>query len=581
MSKTPNFDAKMKAILDQIELGERTCPLSGEKWNFDEREMDWCRKFNAPRLDYSPRTQMQRLLSFRTAYEIFWNTHALSGEPILSYLHPDVPIPVVTDNEGHNLDMDVHPEYQASYDLSLPLLPQLTDLVKTVPMGARRETKNVINTIGVGMWDVEDCYMVFSTVGVKRCMYTYYCLEGSEDTMQSVFVQSCQNCFGSTRAERCYSCFVALESRDCLNCRFVFDCRNCEDCFGATNLRNAKYVFFNEQLSKDEYEKRVAEIGLSCRSVFDAMYKRFVELVESSPFPETFNINSPDCHGEYLFDCVRTSDSHYMIRCTDCHYNYGSKDSENCIYVASSYPATNCWMSAQMWHCNNMKYSMNCGQTQNTEYCFNCFDCEDCFSCVGLRQKRFYIFNKKYTEEEYGRRVDEIKCAMLERGEYGEFFPLEVSPNGTQFSMASVLYDMNEDEMKRIGAPIYDPDRGAVLAPKNGQEMPPLNIADVPDCIADVEASAWVGKPFVDMGVNRRWAVVPQELTYLKSHKLPFPREHYSSRLRRQIQMLNLIDTEDATCTACQKSLKVHKNKTFKNRKTYCQPCYLAYLESR
>ena len=581
MSKTPNYDAKIKTLLDETKLGERTCPLTGEKWNFDEREMGWCRKFNAPRMDYSPRTLMQIFLSFRTAYEIFWNRHANSGEPILSYLHPDVPVPVVNDNEWHNMDVDAHPEYQVDHDLSQPLLPQMTNLVKKVPIGARRETKNVINTIGVGMWDVEDCYMVFSTVGVKRCLYTYYCLEGSEDVMQSVFVQSSQNCFGATRVERSHSCKVALESRDCLHCNFVFDCRNCEDCFGATNLRNAKYVFFNEQLSKDAYEKRVAEIDLCCRSTFEEYYRRFVELVESSPFPETFNINSPDCRGEYLFDCVRTTDSYYMLKCTDCSYNYGSKNSENCVYVATTYPGTNIWMSAQIWHCNDIKYSMNCGWSQNLEYCYNCHDCENCFGCSSLRQKKFHIFNKPYTEEEYWRRVDEIKCAMLNHGEYGEFFPLEVSPNGTQFSMAAVLYDLGDEEMEKIGAPMYDPDRGAVLAPKKGQETPPLNIADVPDCVGDVESSAWLGKPFIDASVNRRWAVVPQELAYLKAHKLPFPREHYSSRLRRQVQMLNLIDTEDTVCASCQKQLKVHKNKTFKNRKIYCQPCYLKYLETR
>lgn len=581
MNKTPNFDARIKALLDQTELGERTCPLTGEKWNFDAREMDWCRKFDAPPSKYAPRTRMQWLLSFRTAYEIFWNKHAKTGEPILSYIHPDIHIPIISDHEWHTRDIDAEPSLQANYEVAHPVIGQLQRLIERVPMGARRETKNVMNTIGVGMWDVEDCYMVFSTVGVKRSMYTYYCLEGSEDVMQSVFVQAVQNCFGAARVERAHSCRVALESRDCLSCDFIFDCRNCENCFGATNLRNAKYVFWNEQLSKEEYEKRRAAVDLSCRAVFEEQMKRFVQLVELSPFPETFNINSPDCRGEYLFDCVRTTNSYYMQSCTDCHYNYGSKNAENCVYVASSYPGSNCFMSAQMWTVNNCKYSMNCGFSQDLEYCYNCHECQNCFGCVGLKQKKFYMFNKPYAEEEYWKRVDELKCAMLDRGEYGEFFSLEVSPNGVQFSMAAVLYDMNTDEMRRLGGPAYDPDRGAVLAPKKGQEMPPLNIADVPDCIADVDASVWVGKPFVDMNVNRRWAVVPQELAYLKSHRLPFPREHYSSRLRRQVQMLNLIDTEDATCASCQKSLKVHKNKTFKNRKIYCQPCYLRYFETR
>ena len=137
------------------------------------------------------------------------------------------------------MDIDEHPDYQFDYDSNRPVIDQLVKMIETVPMGARRETKNVVNTIGVGMWDVEDCFMVFSTVGSKRCLYTYYCLEGSEDVMQGVFVLCSQNCFDATRIERCHSCVAAFESRDCINCKFIFDCRNCEFCFGATNLRNA------------------------------------------------------------------------------------------------------------------------------------------------------------------------------------------------------------------------------------------------------------------------------------------------------------------------------------------------------
>jgi len=581
MSKTPNYDAKVKELLDSTELGDRTCSLTGEKWNFDEREMGWCREFSVPPSKLSPNARMRTVMAFRSMYEIFWNKHAKTGDSLLSYIHPDNPIPVITDEEWHALDIDEYPEYQLEVDCGQPIISQVTELIKQVPMGAQRRWKNVFNTIGVGMWDVEDCYLVFSTVEVKRCMYTYYALEGSEDIMQGAFVQSTQNSFNTTRVERSHSCKVALESRDCMNCTFVFDCRNCENVFGGSNLRNAKYVFFGEQLSKDEWEKRVAEIDLSCRSIFDEYYQKFIELVEESAFPETFNINSPDCIGEYLFDCVRTTESHYSFGCTDCAYNYGSKNAENSVFAASTYPGSNVWMSSQVWTGNNIKFSHNCGTSQNMEYSFSCSDCDTCFGCVGLRQKKFYIFNKPYSEEEYWKKVDEIKCAMLERGEYGQFFPFEVSPNGAQFSMGAVLYDWSDEDVKKLGAPLFDPDRGAVLAPKKGQEVPPLNIENVPDCIADIDAKEWVGKPFMDTGVNRRWAVVPQELAYLKSHNLPFPREHYSSRLRRQIQMLNLIETEKAECAACQKSITVHKNKTFKNRKIYCQPCYLNYLEER
>ena len=581
MSNTPNYDAKVKAILDGLVPGERVDRLTGEKWILSQEEIGWYKKFGAPPSMYSPLTRMKWLSAFRTSFEIFWNKHAFTGEPILSYVHPDIQIPIVSDQEWHDLDVGATPEYQREIDLARPVLEQCRDLVRVVPMGARREWKNIVNTIGVGMWDVEDCYIVFSTVRAKRAMYTYYCLENCEDIVQGTFVMTSQNCFGCTRIERCHSCNFALESRDCINCSFIFDCRNCEDCFGATNLRNKKYVLFNEQLTKEEYQKRLSEVDLSCRSTFHEYHKRFLQLVETSAFPENFNINSADCQGEYLSDCVRVRESYYMQKCTDCAYNYGSSGAERCYYVSSAYPASDCWMSAVQLNCSQSKYSAMCGNSRELEYCNNCHDCESCFGCVGLRNKKFHIFNKPYSEAEYWQKVDGLKCAMLDRGEYGEFFPFDVSPNGMQFSMSPVLYDVDEAEMKRFGAPIYDPDRGAVLAPKKTVEVPPLRSEDVPDCLAEVEPDKWVGKAFMDTKANRRWTVMPKEFAFYQSHHLPFPEEHYTSRLRGQLQLLNLPLWEQKNCVACNASISVGKNKTFTARKVYCTACYLKYLETR
>ena len=69
----------------------------------------------------------------------------------------------------------------------------------------------------------------------------------------------------------------------------------------------------------------------------------------------------------------------------------------------------------------------------------DCYDCENCFGCLGLRKKKFHIYNRSYSEEAYWKRVDEIKCAMLDRGEYGMFFPAEISQGGYQFSMGEMF----------------------------------------------------------------------------------------------------------------------------------------------
>lgn len=53
----------------------------------------------------------------------------------------------------------------------------------------------------------------------------------------------------------------------------------------------------------------------------------------------------------------------------------------------------------------------NCAFVQNSENCSDCFfgfdlkGCKNCFGCIGLRQKQFYIFNEPYSEEEYKKKI--------------------------------------------------------------------------------------------------------------------------------------------------------------------------------
>src|SRR3990167_8934178 len=49
----------------------------------------------------------------------------------------------------------------------------------------------------------------------------------------------------------------------------------------------------------------------------------------------------------------------------------------------------------------SIKFSHMTRNSNFLEYCINCYNCENCFGCVGLRNKKYCIFNKQYTEEEY------------------------------------------------------------------------------------------------------------------------------------------------------------------------------------
>ena len=118
--------------------------------------------------------------------------------------------------------------------------------------------------------------------------------------------------------------------------------------------------------------------------------------------------------------------------------NDNGMQSENCEYTHDFSYGKNCYLVTATWHIDQGMYSTQCNYTREVVDCFfvidqselvyessfsahlynctflvhssgcsNCHfgynlrECQECIGCVGLRQKRFCIFNKQYSEAEY------------------------------------------------------------------------------------------------------------------------------------------------------------------------------------
>ncbi|HLD17936.1 MAG TPA: hypothetical protein VJB99_02560 [Patescibacteria group bacterium] len=578
MSQTPNFNLKIKSLFDSLRPEERICALTGERWFMDENEVAWYRKFNVPPSKYSPTTRLKILLGFATGISIWWNKHARTGEPILSFIHPDHPIPVISDEEWANEDF-VRNE---AMDPNRPFFEQMRKLVHSVPNGAMRDDGSNMRSLTVDMGRSEDLYMVFGGYASKRILYAILTIE-DEDSLDISNTKQVRDGYRLNRCERCYGCRFSVESLDCMSSAFLFDCRHCESCFGGTNLRNRKYVFFNEQLSKEEYERRVGEIDLSSKTACKEIWQRFLQLMErEGKWPERFTVGSEGCSGEYLDQCVRCSSGFWIKQSTDTFHCWFNAEIENTFCTTWTGPAQDVYDSNGCFFAHDLKFCDMAWYSSNLEYCFNCSHCEFCFGCVGLKHKTFCLFNKQYSEEEYWKTVDIIKCAMLDHGEYGEYFPCDFSPSGFEYSIGNVSLGYSDEEIERFGALKFDPARGTVLAPQRiDTSSSPLNPSGLPDRLDDVDPSVWIGKPILDPVLNRPFIVTASEFDFYRRHRLPFPHQHFLSRLTSLIQMSNSPLTEEGICSSCHKPILIHHNVTFPHRSVFCQACYSAFLEKR
>lgn len=98
----------------------------------------------------------------------------------------------------------------------------------------------------------------------------------------------------------------------------------------------------------------------------------------------------------------------------NCYLVTGSWKDRDCMYCNNSNSSKNLVdCSSVNWNCELVyestysKRIYNCCFLNGCDNCHDCYfgidlkGCSDCFSCVGLRQKRFHIFNKPYSESEY------------------------------------------------------------------------------------------------------------------------------------------------------------------------------------
>ena len=258
MSKTPNFDSKIKMIIDVMP---------------QDNDAEICRKFQVPPIGMEPDKLLDYLNGFNTGLAFFWKPHMTTGRPLLSAIHPDNPIPIVSEDEWASAD---YTSAAQEIDPTRSVMDQLWDLVTTVPHNPTRCVQ-AVNSIAIGCVGVQNCYCVAGSHLLNRCFYTYAIIQGEDciDVGNGIQVARSYQCGGSNEISDCQ--FV-YESRACLNSSFLFDCWNCDSCFGATNQRHKKYIWFNEQLSKEEYQQRVGQIDLSDADVVEAYWQKFFTL---------------------------------------------------------------------------------------------------------------------------------------------------------------------------------------------------------------------------------------------------------------------------------------------------------------
>ncbi|MGH2564525.1 MAG: hypothetical protein ACRDE5_08430, partial [Ginsengibacter sp.] len=193
-------------------------------------------------------------------------------------------------------------DYGQEYDFSRPFFEQFEELFHKSPLRAQpidditRKLSPYTNHAG---W-CKNCYLIFFSEGCEDTAYGFF-LKGTKRTYDSSMTWKCENVFDVTNGVKSYNIFTGQGNIvNCVDCYFIKDCKNCNNCFGSINLRNKSYVFFNEQLTKEEYKKRINEIDLGSYKTYENTRKKVYEFWKSKIPRPVYDDFSTNVTGSYI-----------------------------------------------------------------------------------------------------------------------------------------------------------------------------------------------------------------------------------------------------------------------------------------
>lgn len=509
-----------------------------------------------------PDCRMQNRLQFRNFFYYYHRTCDLSGKQIISMYKDDSAFPVYDLHEWWSDKWDGL-EYGIDPSTEKPVFEQLAILHSTVPR------MNIFNTqcentdySNVSLKS-RNCYLVGGCVHNEDCSYGHIVWH-SKDCFDNLYIYKCERCY---ECIDCFECYNLAYSRACENCsdsRFLVHCTGCKDCFGCVGLKRQQYVLFNEQLTEQEYKKRMEEFQSGSHHMVEVALQKLATLIGKETVKYIHGVANEEVSGDYLYNCKGVQESYDVKNGEDCRYiataetplhtydgNYLGASTEWSYNILTSYNH-----GILMCHC-----TMNCS---DMIYCDSCYNSKNCFGCFGLKGKQYCIFNKQYTKEEYESIVSSLIERMQSTGEWGLFFPVQLSSFAYNETMAYEYFPLTKEEVVAKGWTWYDDEQ---------QENYMGPDSTVPDDIADVDDSI-CEKILRCRASEKPYKIIPQELSFLQEMQLPLPRKHFLERHKLRMSQRNPRKLWSRTCQKCDKEIQTSYSPE-RPETVYCEECFL------
>lgn len=543
-------------------MAKQICLFCEQFFEVEDDDLSFYERIGVPVPKFCPDDRQRRRAAFRNERNLYKRKCDGTGKEIISMFSPDKPFKVYDQSYWWSDEWDPL-DYGRDFDFSKTFFEQFRELQLRVPRVSlfnwQSENSYYTNHSGRN----KNCYMGFDLGGCEDVYHSNW-MTHSKDCLDCSYTYGSELCYFTLYCEKCYNCNFCQECTACTDCSWCYDCKGCRNCFGCAGLRNKEYYVFNKPVTKEEYVKIAERYAYSYQAQKLAEEKSR-EVWLSVPHRYALIIQSDDCTGDYIYYSKNAKSCFDAVNLWDCKYCFNTLDIKNGYdcYQPGFEPSEVIYEVHGGNGLYNSKVLSICRNIRDSEYCEYCFESGHLFGCIGLRHKKYCIFNKQYEKEEYLKLKGIIIEHMKKTGEYGEFFSFSCSPFGYNESKAQEYYPLTREEALKRGFIWSD------FVP----EQPTGEVIESPEDIRDV-LDTLLENVFLCEETKKPFKIIKQELAFYRRKNLPIP--HISPQRRYEKRMAARWPRKlwNRACAKCNSSI-ITTYAPDRPETVYCEKCYL------
>ena len=556
---------------------QQQCGSCGSPFTLDEADLAFYgdlaptfdkQRFAIPPPAHCPDCRLQRRLMFRNDRHFYHRPSAKSGKQIITIYSPDKPYTVFDKEEWWGDDWDPK-DFGRDIDFSRTFAEQFRELRVAIPR-VNLFTSNAENSYFTNhALNMKNCHLIWGGGNDEDSLYGNY-IAFCKDTVDGLALYSCERCYEGIASERCYNCSFFMNCRDCIDCLMIEECSSCKNCIGCFGLHQREYCLFNEQFSKEEWERRRRELGTFLfRESMQMLRERLKALKATLPHRASHIFSSEDCTGDNIynsrncrqcFDVTDCEDSRFVAFTPQGISTYDAtftapEGLEKSYFVCSSLGGQRMLFTFLAYYCNDTYYSMECHYSKHL------------FGCASMRHSEYCILNKQYTKEEYEKLVAKLIAHMQETGEWGDYFPPALAPIAYNESNAADYFPLTKEQALEQGLQWRDEDPVVI---------PGAPMSAIPQTIEKVDAS--ICEHVLTCEISKKpYKIIPQEWKFYKDMGLPLPLRCANQRHLDRLGLRNPRKLWKRACSKCGKGIETTYQPS-RPEIVYCEECYLASI---